>query len=300
MANTSYFSNFNIIDYANTPAVDITERIIVTNNTIKNPFIYYPYDIKDGQRPDNIAYKQFGDPYTDWIILLTNNIIDPYYDWYMTEEQFIEFITDKYGSLQIAQTHIMEFQTDWIDAPSISIAAYDALDPGQQQYYTPNYNNGPFIINYIRKELAWSSSTNMILDLSITGNSAFIANEVLSIVYDPTNNPNVTGSAQAVISNSTNIICQHVFNEAFPNGNVVITSNSYVYGTESGANCLITACGFVSNNIPLDQIVFWSPVYYYDYERIRNETNRTINILDPKYVQGFLSNAKALLEQVAE
>lgn len=298
MTSTSYFAGFNIINYANTPAIDITERVVVTQNRNRNPFIYYPYDINDGLRPDQLASKKFNDSYADWILMLTNNIIDPYYDWYLTEEQFSEFIVDKYGSLQIAQTHVMQWETDWTDAPSISIQAYGALSPDQQQYYAPNYNNGSNIINYQRSQQQLCSTTNMVLNLSITGNSFFLDQEVLNISYDPTNYPSFTGKAQVLYSNNTNLICQHTFNQAFPSGNVQITSNSYVYGIESGANCSITACEFVANNIPVDQAVFWSPLYYYDYEQIKNEGNRTINILQPQYLNQFISTTRALLAKV--
>src|SRR6266404_8093910 len=99
----TYFRNFNTIAYANTPAVDLTERIVVQRSTQYNPYIFYPLDISDGVRPDMVAYTNWGDPFTSWVLYLTNDIIDPYYEYYLTREQFINFINDKYGTVTKSQ-----------------------------------------------------------------------------------------------------------------------------------------------------------------------------------------------------
>jgi len=72
--------------------------------------VYYDYNIKDGERPDIIAAKYYEDPSLDWIILLTNNIIDPQYDWPLDSKSFRQFIVKKYGSVSAAkeQTHHYE------------------------------------------------------------------------------------------------------------------------------------------------------------------------------------------------
>ena len=77
----------------------------------KNQFaVYYDYSIKDGERPDVIAAKYYDDPSLDWIILLTNNILDPQFDWPLDRESFDNFIVKKYGSVTAAreQTHHYE------------------------------------------------------------------------------------------------------------------------------------------------------------------------------------------------
>lgn len=72
--------------------------------------VYYNYSIKDGERPDIIASKYYEDESLDWIILLTNNIIDPQFDWPLDRRSFENFIAKKYGSVSTArsQTHHYE------------------------------------------------------------------------------------------------------------------------------------------------------------------------------------------------
>jgi hypothetical protein len=52
------------------------------NDDIFSQAVYFKkYAIEDGERPDTIAKKVYGNPYYDWVILLTNNVINAQYDW---------------------------------------------------------------------------------------------------------------------------------------------------------------------------------------------------------------------------
>jgi hypothetical protein len=258
----TYFKNFNTIAYSNTPALDLTERIVVRNGTQFNPYQYYPLDISDGVRADMISYQTWGDPYASWILYITNNIIDPYYDFYLTQEQFSEFIKIKYGSVQRAQNIILYYKTDWGNDLPITISAYNALDANQMKYYEPNYANGTFVVNYLRKQDDLTITTNYMLNLTISGNAVpFSNNEVLNISYVPGSN----GTAHFVAGNATNIIVQHGIGNTFPfpdnpNTSVVISNTSFVTGADSGANAAITGCSFIIRNLAVDEEIFWSPV----------------------------------------
>ncbi len=50
-----YFQKFQLINYANTVAVNITQRSVVLNSVYSNPSLYYLYNIKPHERPDTIA-----------------------------------------------------------------------------------------------------------------------------------------------------------------------------------------------------------------------------------------------------
>jgi len=63
---------------------------------------YYNYNIKEGERPDTIAFKYYGDASLDWIILLTNNIIDPQFEWPLDKRSFQRFLVKKYGNISTA------------------------------------------------------------------------------------------------------------------------------------------------------------------------------------------------------
>jgi len=54
--------------------------------------------VRDGEKPEDVAFKWFGDAQLHWVILMTNNITDRYYQWPMNQPQFEEFIKDKYSN----------------------------------------------------------------------------------------------------------------------------------------------------------------------------------------------------------
>ena len=60
--------------------------------------LYDTYDVPSGERPEDTAFKHFGSADYHWVILLTNNITDAFYDWPMSDQTFETFIRDKYSN----------------------------------------------------------------------------------------------------------------------------------------------------------------------------------------------------------
>ena len=99
-----YFHKIPVIGYdiegsgEKTVAVDILQRIKIRDLLLNNYLIFYTYTIKDGETPELIADKLYGDPGFHWVVLLVNDIIDPIYDWPMSQDNLVETIRKKYGS----------------------------------------------------------------------------------------------------------------------------------------------------------------------------------------------------------
>ena len=77
---------------------NILKRVKLRSGLRSGSFMFDSYDVKDGERPEDVAYKWFGDAKYHWIILMTNNITDRYYQWPLTQPQFQEHLADKYGA----------------------------------------------------------------------------------------------------------------------------------------------------------------------------------------------------------
>jgi hypothetical protein len=77
---------------------DILRRVKLRTGIRSGPFLFDNYDVKDGERPEDVAFKLYGDAEYHWIVLMTNNITDRYYQWPLSQPQFQEYITDKYGA----------------------------------------------------------------------------------------------------------------------------------------------------------------------------------------------------------
>jgi hypothetical protein len=91
---------------------NILKRVKLRSGLRSGSFLFDNYDVKDGERPEDVAFKWFGDARYHWIILMTNNITDRYYQWPLTQPQFQEHLTDKYGAGNEDATHHFEKTTD--------------------------------------------------------------------------------------------------------------------------------------------------------------------------------------------
>ena len=114
----SYFSKFPLITYdiknnGNYKLLpDILRRVKQRSSIKSGQFIFDAYDVRNGEKPEDIAYKWFGDAELHWVILMTNNVTDRYYGWPMNDVQFAEFLTDKYGAGSEDAIHHYELTQD--------------------------------------------------------------------------------------------------------------------------------------------------------------------------------------------
>ena len=122
---------------------NIIKRVKLKAGIAASRFIFDNYDVSNNEKPEDIAFKYYGDAEYHWVILLTNNITDRFYQWPLTQPQFDAFLTDKYGSgnedaihhYELAQTsgattsrdgtHMLEVNSDTVDATSISNRQYE-------------------------------------------------------------------------------------------------------------------------------------------------------------------------------
>jgi len=114
----SYFSQFPLMAYDVKGdnkfklLPNILKRVKLRSGLRSGTFLFDNYDVQDGENPEDIAFKWFGDARYHWIILMTNNITDRYYQWPLTQPQFQEHLTDKYGAGNEDATHHFEKTTD--------------------------------------------------------------------------------------------------------------------------------------------------------------------------------------------
>ena len=123
---------------------DILRRVKQRNSIASGQFIFDTYDVKNGEKPEDIAYKWFGDAQLHWVILMTNDVTDRYYQWPMNDAQFEEFIADKYSNPDAVHhyeitkssgrttgegpndySHLVEVNSDTDNAISISNREYE-------------------------------------------------------------------------------------------------------------------------------------------------------------------------------
>lgn len=83
---------------------NIMSRVSIIPQLLKNPLNYYEYDIQDGDTPEIIAHKYYGDSYRYWIVMLSNELMDPQWDWPMNNRVFAKYLENKYPNIQTSST----------------------------------------------------------------------------------------------------------------------------------------------------------------------------------------------------
>lgn len=98
----NYFKNFPTVQYGEHALRNIILKAKIGKELIQSYDAYYPYTIKIGETPTSLAYDYYGSVEYVWLIFLTNDIVDPYYDWPMDDDIFNQYIINKYGSVAAA------------------------------------------------------------------------------------------------------------------------------------------------------------------------------------------------------
>jgi len=155
----SYFSKFPLTAYdikgndIRKLLPDILRRVKLRSVIKSGGMLFDKYDVKEGEKPEDIAFKWFGDPELHWVILMTNNVTDRYYGWPLNQVQFAEFLTDKYGDNVDAvhhyevtkdsgrttsngpsdYSHLVEVNSDTDNATSISNREYEERDQDKKR-----------------------------------------------------------------------------------------------------------------------------------------------------------------------
>ena len=100
-----YFSKFPLVDYIYKNNDGVFKRKLATNILKRvgfNPLSkkdkdhFVTYYIKDRETPEIIADKLYGNPEFHWLVLLYNNIVNPYKDWPMDSFALEKYIDNKY------------------------------------------------------------------------------------------------------------------------------------------------------------------------------------------------------------
>ena len=91
-------------------ATNITKRFAVTNFLNNSKATFDEYFVQDGERPDIVATQYYGDQTLDWLVLLVNEIQDPYFQWALSYEQFNSYLRQKYGSVEYTQSTVHHYE----------------------------------------------------------------------------------------------------------------------------------------------------------------------------------------------
>ncbi len=291
----TYFTKFPNTVYNDTSCTDITKRVSISQKILRRKNLFYLYEIENDLRPEQVSNYYYNDPAYEWLIYLQNEIIDPYYGWYISENDFNNMIVDTYGSYEKALQKIKYYQLNWFgELSDISVSFYNNNLPDVlKKYYVPDYGAGVKIVSYKLREEDWIVNTNKIMKLNLSsfitsnvnGNS-FTTSEIVNIKQNYATSE-TTANAEVVVANSTVVTIKNVEGS--------IANNFYVVQPSTNTIAQYTNSEVISQNIPSDETIYWTAISCYEYERRKNEANKTIRLLDSNFALEAAENLRVKL-----
>lgn len=136
---------------------NLLARASLVQELLNNPMQFYEYAIQEGDTPEIVADKYYGDPFKYWIVLFSNQILDPVWEWPMSYASLLEYIDSKYATeaadagktpFEYTNTTVYEYKkiitttdvytrTETVNEVSITHADYIALVESTTTYDIP-------------------------------------------------------------------------------------------------------------------------------------------------------------------
>ena len=119
---SSYFQRVPDLNYVSRlPDAKIGDYIRVKNlfkkgklreDIFQNLAFFEKYKVIGDDRPDNVAFEVYDDPSLDWIVLLSNNVLNIQSEWPLPQTDFDRFVLDKYGDYDTLYNDIHHYETE--------------------------------------------------------------------------------------------------------------------------------------------------------------------------------------------
>jgi len=302
----SYFRQVPNFEYiSRNPGEKYISEYIAVKNLFKrgklreyifgNLTFFEKYAIIGDERPDNVANKFYDDSTLDWVVLLSNNILNIQSEWPLTQRTFDKVMLEKYGSYENLYSGIHHYETEEIKN-SLGITV---LQGG------------------LRISPTWKTSGNFIetINSTITNISAYTTDENGFVIPSKTVSVFMQDNVPASIGDQVTI---DGVSEIEYNGKHVITSiseNFFTYELPEIPNVIIPTVSTSSQEQVIYTIIENSensnttnPRYYeywdaglgysvlvpstsfvkvvtnYEYELNIEEAKRNIYVLKPRYL----------------
>lgn len=281
-----YFEKFPTISYNGTPAKNILLRTRISQQTFNTKDAFVDYELKDHlTRPDNIANNYYEDPYYDWLYYMSNEIVNPYADRYLSQEELTGHIKKKYGSVEYTRSYVIGYRNNWAsDDTELSTDQYSRLSIAQQKYYDIVIDYFGSVIGYKRKRVDWVLDNNkiQILKVADTNKMTFLAVGEYYKQVDASGQTVATGLLRGFDIENKTLTFTRITGD-FQADNTyrlfgIYRYKNWKYRVVSVINPYVVN-GTQTNPIPEEESQFWEPVYLYDRILENNEEKKKIKLL---------------------
>jgi hypothetical protein len=144
---SNYFNKVPNFDYiSRLPNAKLSDYVRVKNffkraklreDIFQELAFFERYTIEGDDRPDNVAFKIYDDSTFDWIVLVSNNIINIQSEWPLPQRDFDRFLLDKYGDYDTLYNGIHHYETQEVKNSNGVTIVPEGLEV--QDGYTTSY-----------------------------------------------------------------------------------------------------------------------------------------------------------------
>ena len=138
------------------------KRAKLRTDVFQDLTFFTKYNVIGDDRPDNVADNFYDDPTLDWIVLLSNNIVNVQSEWPLSQADFFTYLSEKYPDENVLYSGIHHYEanevktsTDVIIIPSgIRVGVGQSVsffDEGLNQQVTKTDVASP-VTNYMHEQ----------------------------------------------------------------------------------------------------------------------------------------------------
>tara|TARA_R110000744_G_scaffold188954_9_gene308194 strand:- start:6420 stop:6974 length:555 start_codon:yes stop_codon:yes gene_type:complete len=161
----SYFTHYPKTKFGDVTLLDITRRAKLTELVKTSALSYMSYTVQEDEKPEDVAFYYYDDPSYAWLVLMSNNIVDPYTHWPKSALNLEAYIKSEYalksgttGDAVIEWSknatigsNIVEYRSH-ID-PDIKLNRSSYLNTPTSEFYPVRVYDYEFELNEERREI---------------------------------------------------------------------------------------------------------------------------------------------------
>ena len=113
------------------------KRAKLRGDIFENLTFFEKFIVQGDDRPDNVAHEVYGDPFLDWVVLLSNNIVNVQSEWPLSQADFFTYLNEKYDNETILYSGIHHYEANEVKTSNndIIIASGTRVSVGQSVSY---------------------------------------------------------------------------------------------------------------------------------------------------------------------
>ena len=141
------FSSKRNSNYDTIVVKNLFKRGKVREDIFQSVAAFNKFRVVGDDRPDNVAFEIYGDEELDWVVLLSNNIINIRDEWPMSQYDFQRYLDNKYDSVQLSQIH--HYETTEIRSPNDKLLLQSGLTVDADFTFSYSYGTTTYNVNNV-------------------------------------------------------------------------------------------------------------------------------------------------------